>query len=578
MDAADDGWFRATGVRAAAGDRYAFRLDGEGPWLPDPRSLLQSDGVDRDSEVVDPALLRSASAPDWQGRDLRGAVLYELHVGTFSGQRENGGTFDSAITHLDELVALGIDAIELMPVAPFPGARGWGYDGVGLYGVHAAYGGPAGLRRLVDAAHARGLAVVLDVVHNHLGPAGNHLSQFGPYFTGRHHTPRGEAVNFDDVGSEHVRDFLVGSARQWLLDFGMDGLRLDAVHELKDESPRHFLAELADAVHSWQQEAGRPLTLIAESDLNDPRTVTPTARGGLGMDMQWADDVHHAVHAWISGERQGYYVDFGSSAVLARVLTRVFEHQGGHSTFRGRDWGRPLDPSSPDYDGHSFVVFLEDHDQVGNRATGDRIHQHLSPAQHAAAAALILLSPLTPMLFQGEEWATDTPFRYFTDHDEELGQAVTRGRRAEFAAMGWDDQGVPDPQDPETFSASVLDRTERFLGEHARIWEWYRLLLSLRRTTPELRDGDLSQVRVDQLGEGAVVLHRGDVHVLAARDVGPWRAPRVAEVLATYGEFTTEGEDDRVLAGPGACVWRSQAAATSAEPSRAKEDSRESER
>src|SRR5699024_6952514 len=272
-------------------------------------------------------------------------------------------------------------------------------------GTHAAYGGPAGLARFVAAAHERDLAVLLDVVHNHLGPSGNYLSMFGPYFTDRHHTPWGSAINLDQPGSREVRDFLLGSARLWLVDVGVDGLRLDAVHELCDDSPRHLLAELAEAVADWEVETARPLTLIAESDRNQPATVTPTSRGGLGMDMQWADDVHHGVHAWITGERKGYYGDFGSAEALAAVLSRVFLHAGTWSSFRARVWGAPVEPGSEDYDAHSFVTFLQDHDQVGNRAAGDRIHHGLSAGQHAAAIALILLGPGTPMLFQGEEWA-----------------------------------------------------------------------------------------------------------------------------------------------------------------------------
>ena len=295
--------------------------------------------------------------------------------------------------------------------------------------------------------------MVLDVVHNHLGPSGNYLGMFGPYFTDRHHTPWGAAINLDAPGSRQVRDFLLGSARQWLVEMGLDGLRLDAVHELRDDSERHFLAELADAVTAWEEETGRPLTLIAESDRNQPGTVTPAARGGLGMDMQWADDVHHGVHAWITGERSGYYADFGSAEVLATVLERIFLHAGTWSSFRRQVWGTPVEPDSADYDAHSFVTFLQDHDQVGNRAAGDRIHHGIAPGAQAAASALILLGPGTPMLFQGEEWTASTPFTYSTDHEEELGALVSAGRREEFAAMGWAAQ-VPDPQLRSTFESS----------------------------------------------------------------------------------------------------------------------------
>ncbi|WP_394214774.1 malto-oligosyltrehalose trehalohydrolase [Brachybacterium vulturis] len=555
MRTAGDGWFELPEVPAVPGARYAFRLDGSEPWLPDPRSLSQPDGVHADSEVVDPAPLRQETA--WTGRELRGRILYELHVGTFTpGPDGRGGTFDSAIERLDELVELGVDAVELMPVAPFPGDRGWGYDGVGLYGVHAAYGGPEGLARFVAAAHRRGLAVVLDVVHNHLGPAGNYLGRFGPYFTDRHHTPWGSAINLDAPGSRQVRDFLLGSARLWLVDVGVDGLRLDAVHELRDDSERHVLAELADAVSAWEQETGRPLTLIAESDRNQPATVTPTAHGGLGMDMQWADDVHHGVHAWISGERTGYYADFGSAEALATVLEEVFLHAGTWSSFRQEVWGAPVDPGSGEYDAHSFVTFLQDHDQVGNRAAGDRIHHGIAPGAQAAASALILLGPGTPMLFQGEEWAASTPFTYFTAHEEELGALVSAGRRQEFAAMGWGKQ-VPDPQLRSTFESSILRWREREQTGHAAMLEWYRTLIALRREHADLRDPALATTAVEVLAEGTVLLRRGGLAVLAHRGPGPHPAgPRAAEVLASFGEVARNADGTLALAGPGAVVLR----------------------
>lgn len=550
MTASADGWFTLPDVPAVPGARYAFRLDGQEPWLPDPRSLSQPDGVHADSEVVDPRALRQETG--WQGRSLRGRVLYELHLGTFTRE----GTFEAAIPRLDELVDLGVDAVQLMPIATFPGERGWGYDGVGLYATHAAYGGPTGLARFVAAAHRRGLAVVLDVVHNHLGPAGNHLGRFGPYFTDEHHTPWGSAVNLDQPGSRQVRDFLLGSARQWLVEVGLDGLRLDAVHELHDDSAQHVLAELAEAVADWETETGRPLALIAESDRNQPGTVTPTARGGLGMDMQWADDVHHGVHAWITGERQGYYVDFGSAAALAQVLERVFLHAGTVSTFRDRVWGAPVDPASEHYDAHSFVTFLQNHDQVGNRATGDRIHHGLEPGAHAAAIALILLGPGTPMLFQGEEWAASTPFAYFTDHEEELGRLVSAGRVEEFAAMGWDEQ-VPDPQAASTHEASILQWAERELPAHARMLDWYRTLIALRHAHPDLHDPDLRRTRAEILAEPTVLLHRGELAVLAHRGPGPLEAgPRASEVLASFGKVHRAADGAVQLEGPGAVVLR----------------------
>ncbi|MGO2771928.1 MAG: malto-oligosyltrehalose trehalohydrolase [Brachybacterium tyrofermentans] len=555
MSSAPDGWFTLPDVEAVPGARYAFRLDDAEHWLPDPRSLSQPDGVHGASEVVDPRALRRPSP--WAGRSLRGGVLYELHVGTFTpGPDGRGGTFDSAIERLDDLVDLGVEAVELMPIATFPGHRGWGYDGVGLFATHADYGGPAGLARFVDAAHSRGLAVVLDVVHNHLGPTGNYLGMFGPYFTDQHETPWGEAVNLDQPGSRQVRDVLLGSARLWLVDVGIDALRLDAVHELHDDSLRHVLAELADAVGSWQVETGRPLSLIAESDRNDPVTVTPTSAGGLGMDGQWADDVHHGVHAWITGERAGYYADFGSADALATVLTGMFLHAGTYSTFRGKVWGSPVDPGSRQYDAHSFVTFLQDHDQVGNRATGDRIHHSLTPGQHAAAISLILLGPGTPMLFQGEEWAASTPFTFFTDHDDEIGPLVSAGRTEEFAAMGWEGT-VPDPQARSTFESSILRHEERTAGDHARILDWYRTLISLRRTEPAFSDPDLRRTSVEILAEETVLLRRGTLGVLSHRGPGPLAdVPRALEILSSFGEASLSSDGTVQMADAGAVILR----------------------
>lgn len=560
MQRGEHGWFELPGIMAEPAARYAFRLDDAQLWIPDPRSLSQPDGVHADSEVVDPRTL--CTEVDWTGRDLRGAVIYELHAGTFTpGPDGRGGTFDSAIERLDHLVDLGVEAVEVMPVAPFPGDRGWGYDGVGLYGTHAAYGGPAAFARFIAAAHARGLAVILDVVHNHLGPSGNYLGMLGPYFTDRHHTPWGEAINLDQDGARQVRDFLLGAARLWLVDLGIDGLRLDAVHELRDDSSTHFLAELADATAVWTRETGRPLTLIAESDRNDPATVTATSAGGIGMGMQWADDVHHGVHAWITGERQGYYADFGAAEALAAVLTRILLHAGSWSSFRGQVWGAPVDPGSEHYDGHSFVTFLQNHDQVGNRATGDRIHHRLGAGEHAAAIALILLGPGTPMLFQGEEWAASTPFAYFTDHDRELGPLVSAGRSEEFAKMGWSEQ-VPDPQARSTFESAFLRWDERATGVHARMLAWYRTLISLRREHADLSSPQLSATVVEVLGPETVTMRRGHVTVLAHRGQGPVTVPDAEGARLLAASHRLLGPDagrpgvPTLLTGAGALVYR----------------------
>ncbi|GII97963.1 maltooligosyl trehalose hydrolase [Sediminihabitans luteus] len=534
MSRADDGWWAAPAP--APGTDYAFSLDG-GPARPDPRSAWQPHGVDGPSRWFDPTFAWSDDA--WPGRDVRGAVVYELHVGTFTRR----GTLDAAAEHLHELVDLGVDVVELMPLAAFGGDRGWGYDGVGLWAVHEAYGGPRALQRFVDAAHAAGLAVALDVVYNHLGPAGNYLPELGPYLTDAHSTPWGPAVNLDQDGSAEVRAWIVENALRWFRDFHVDALRLDAVHALVDDSPEHLLAELSRRTADLAATLGRPLSLVAESDENDPATVTPldtpapgpddrgtatrgaTTRGttespaaGMpprGMTAQWADDVHHAIHALVTGERHGYYVDFGTPEVLRHAMTRVFVHDGGWSTFRGRDWGRPVPPET---DGHRFVVCASNHDQVGNRALGDRPSARLDVGGLAIEAALVLCSPFTPMVFMGEEWGASTPWQYFTDHqDPGLAQAVRDGRRAEFGSHGWGElydgfagatfvDGalvVPDPQARTTFDASVLDRAESHRGEHVRLRAWYRDLIALRRRTPDLTSGDLRATDLTWLGHDA---------------------------------------------------------------------------
>jgi maltooligosyltrehalose trehalohydrolase len=500
MERDDQGWWRSDVDRAGHGNDYAFRVD-DGPSTPDPRSPWQPDGVHGFSRVFD------ASRYPWKDQDWRGpqsgagvlgGLLYELHVGTFTFE----GTFAGVESRLDDLVDLGVDVVELMPVAAFPGRWGWGYDGVHLYAVHGPYGGPEGLQHLVDACHDRGLGVCLDVVYNHLGPSGNYLSRFGPYFTARHHTPWGEAVNLDGPGSDEVRRWVVDNALRWFADFHVDALRLDAVHELKDDSQRHLLAQLSDEVAELSSRLGRPLDLIAESDLNDPRMVAPTAAAsgstsgaGMGMTAQWDDDLHHALHALLTGERQGYYADFGSLEVLAKCLTEVFRHDGTWSSFRGQVWGRPVDRRHQD--GRRFVGYLQTHDQVGNRATGDRIGASLTPGQVAIGAALVLTSTFTPMVFMGEEWDASTPWQFFTDFDEpDLATAVREGRRAEFAEHGWGEEDVPDPQSWSTRDESVLDWPERSQGTHLQVLRWYRSLVDLRRRAPELRGGRLDEVAV----------------------------------------------------------------------------------
>jgi maltooligosyltrehalose trehalohydrolase len=410
---------------------------------------------------------------------LGSAIIYELHVGTFA----EDGTFDGVIERLSHLQALGVTHIEIMPIAEFPGRRGWGYDGVQLFAPHSAYGGPLGLRRLVDACHARGIAVLLDVVYNHFGPDGNHLPQFGPYLTETFHTPWGNALNLDGPHSDHVRRFLVDNALYWLEQFHLDGLRLDAVHALYDRSARHFLRQLADETAELSNRLARPLVLIAESDLNDPRVIQRPEAGGFGLDAQWNDDFHHALHVLLTHERQGVLGDFRGLPDLARALERGFVYDGQYSAFRERAHGLSLDNISL----RRLVVCLQNHDQVGNRAAGERIGHLISAPRARLGAALVLLGPSIPLLFQGEEWNASSPFQYFTDHrDPELARAVSEGRRREFAAFGWPRDSVPDPQTEQTFAASRLDFGELRQPEHASMLEFYRTLIRLRRERPEL--------------------------------------------------------------------------------------------
>jgi maltooligosyltrehalose trehalohydrolase len=495
------GWFDA---EADVTD-YAFSLDG-GPPRPDPRSPWQPDGVDGPSRVVDHEAFQWTDH-SWKGVHLPSAVAYELHVGTFTPE----GTFDAVIGRLDHLVDLGVDVVGLMPVAEFSGDRGWGYDGVDLYAPHHAYGGPDGLKRLVDACHATGIGVVLDVVYNHLGPAGNYLSEFGPYFTDKYATPWGEAVNLDGPDSDEVRRFFVDNALMWMRDYHVDGLRLDAVHAIVDASAVHLLEQLAIEVADLSAHVGRALHLIAESDLNDPRLIWRREAGGYGLDAQWSDDLHHALHAVLTGERSGYYADFGRLSQIATALRRAYVYAGEHSHFRRRRHGRPPGPVP----GWRFLGYLQNHDQVGNRAAGERSSHLMSTERLKIGAALVATAPFVPMFFQGEEWGAATPFLYFTDHkDPELGRAVSHGRRREFASFGWDPEDVPDPQAEETFLRSKLDWAELDEPEHADMLAWHRSLIELRRRRPELGDGrmDLVQVEADD-DAGTLVVRRGGVTV-----------------------------------------------------------------
>ncbi|MEU2910878.1 malto-oligosyltrehalose trehalohydrolase [Streptomyces massasporeus] len=546
------GWWRGE-AEAREGSRYGFAVD-DGPVLPDPRSRRQPDGPDGLSAVVDHE--RYAWRARWPGRPLPGAVLYELHVGTYTPE----GTLDAAAERLGHLAELGVTHVQLMPLCPFPGTHGWGYEGVSLWAVHEPYGGPEALKRFVDRAHELGLGVILDVVHNHFGPSGNYLPVFGPYLTDTHHTPWGAAVNLDAPGSDEVRAFLIGSALAWLRDYRIDGLRLDAVHALVDTRAYHFLEELSEAVDALAAETDRPLFLVAEADLNDPRLITSRAEGGLGLHAQWNDDFHHALHTTLTGESQGYYADFARARLggLAKTLTGGYFHDGTYSSFRERHHGRPLDRTR--VAGHRLLGYGQTHDQVGNRAQGDRLSALLSPGLLACAATLILTAPFTPMLFMGEEWAAGTPWQFFTDHtDTELADAVRRGRRREFAAHGWKEEDVPDPQDPATRDRSCLDWSEPEREPHARMLAWYRQLLALRHEQPDLTDPDLADTKVAFDEERRwIAFRRGDVLVavnLAAEPaVLPLGVPH-ARVLAAWEPVDKPGADGVVrLAGESAVV------------------------
>ena len=527
----------------ALGRDYAFALDGGEP-RPDPRSQWQPDGVHGRSRVYDQSAF-SWTDEHWRGVPLAGAVLYELHVGTFTEE----GTFDAAIERLDHLADLGVTAIELLPCNTFPGTWGWGYDGVYWYAVHEPYGGPDGLKRLVDAAHLRGLGVVMDVVYNHLGPVGNYLPEFGPYLTHEHTTPWGPAINLDRPGSDEVRRFILDNAMMWLRDYHLDGLRVDAVHELVDQRATSLLEELSVEVENLGAQLGKPLWVVAESDLNDPRMVEPREAGGIGVHGQWCDDLHHSVHALLTGETTGYYGDFGSLETLAKALTGAFVHDGTLSTFRGRTHGRPVPPTTP---GHKFVVYLQNHDQVGNRALGDRID--LSPGLARIGAALYLLSPYTPMLFMGEEYGARTPWRFFSNHEGSLADAVREGRRKEFARHGWSAEDVPDPQDPTTFEQSKLDWK---LDED--LLAFYRSLILLRRSRTDLSDGRRDQVAVTWDDDARwLVLRRGQVAIAcnlsAERQQVPIPGSPIEVLLAStsgwvFGDrqVTTDGESVVVL-------------------------------
>jgi len=501
MERREDGWFwlRATGGH---GDPYRFRVDGGEP-RPDPAARWLPDGVHAAGRILDPRRF-SWSDAGWRAAPLSAAVIYELHIGTFTPD----GTFDAAAARLPGLAELGVTHVEVMPVNAYNGDRGWGYDGVAWYAVHEPYGGPAGLARFVDAAHAAGLAVVLDVVYNHLGPSGNYLPEFGPYLTGHYATPWGDALNLDGPRSDPVRAFIIGNALSWLADYHVDGLRLDAVHGLVDTSAVHILAELSAAVEAMEVITGRPRQLVAESDRCDPATIRPHEAGGLGMHAQWADDLHHAIHTAVTGERDGYYADYGGLPDVGEAYRRGFLFDGRYSRYRKRTVGAPLG----DVPGHRLVSCVQNHDQVGNRAAGDRLTTVADAALVRVAIVLLCASPTTPMLFMGEEYGETRPFMYFTGHPEpELAEAVRTGRAEEFAAFA-DFAGatVPDPQDPATRDASVLDWSTADTPEGRSRRALWTDLLALRRRQPALANGRRDLVEVHEADDDTLMLVRRD--------------------------------------------------------------------
>ena len=482
---------------------YGYLLDDADKPVPDPRSRRQPRGVHERSTTYDPTSF-AWTDDDWTGRQLPGAVIYELHLGTFTPE----GTLDAAIGKLPHLRSIGVDLVELMPVNAFNGTHNWGYDGVLWYAVDESYGGPPAYQQFVDVCHELGIGVVQDVVYNHLGPSGNYLPQFGPYLHAEGSNTWGSSLNLDGEGSTQVRRYILDNALMWLRDYHVDALRLDAVHALSDTSSVHLLEEMAVEVAALSAYVGRPLTLIAESDLNDAHLVTPREARGFGLDAQWSDDYHHAVHVALTGETSGYYADFEPLSALAKVCQEGFFHNGTWSSFRESDHGVPIDTEAmPTW---RLVVCNQNHDQVGNRARGDRPSEHLDVDQLCCAALLTLASPFTPMLFMGEEWAASTPFQFFTSHPEpELGRATAEGRIAEFAKMGWDPAVVPDPQDPATFERSKLDWSELSGARGAQVLAAYRELAGLRRTVPALTDPSFEHLRctVDE-DTRVFVMHR----------------------------------------------------------------------
>jgi maltooligosyltrehalose trehalohydrolase len=528
----EQGWWKADVDAAGTGTDYGFVIDEDEKVYPDPRSQWQPNGVHGLSRVYDQNAFTWTDA-GFQAGPLSSAVIYEVHVGTFTPE----GTLDAAVDKLDALKELGITHVQLMPVAAFAGRHGWGYDGVALFAVHEPYGGPDALKRFVDAAHGKGLAVLLDVVYNHFGPVGNYTGKYGPYVTDLHQTPWGGAVNLEDTWAHQVRRFFCDNALMWMREFHVDGLRLDAVHAYVDRSAIHFMEQLAVETDALESATGRRLVLIAESDLNDPRVVTARDAGGYGIDAQWSDDFHHALFTVVTRERQGgYYQDFGELAQLKKALEETFVYDGGYSKHRKRVHGRPARHLSQ----HRFLGYIQNHDQIGNRLVGDRVHTEAGLERAKVAAALVLTSPFVPMIFQGEEWAASSPFQYFADFDNpEMARRVSEGRKKEFAAFGWDPAQVPDPVKKETLERSKLNWDEVNEGEHGQMRRWYRELIGLRRSTPALNDGEPGHTRVRFCEAGRWIdVQRGPIRVMCnlGREAHAFPVEDGAEVLLSSGK------------------------------------------
>jgi maltooligosyltrehalose trehalohydrolase len=544
----DKGYWTADVEDAGPGTDYGFLLDDDETVYPDPRSLWQPHGVHKPSRVYDQLAFQWTDAT-WQGPPLTGAVIYELHIGTFTER----GNFDAAIEKLKFLYDLGITHIEVMPVAEAAGSRGWGYDGVDFFASSSCYGGPDAFKRFVNACHMQGMGVILDVVYNHFGPVGNYTGKFGPYTTDKHKTPWGDAVNLEDRGSDEVRKFFSDNALMWMRDFHVDGLRLDAVHELVDRSAVHFLEQLAANVYNLSATVGRRLVLIAESDLNNPCIVRPIEANGYGMDAQWTDDFHHSLFTVLHVEddkTKGYYGDFGDFECLAKSLKSMFVYDGEYSEYRQRHHGRPVDSLSA----HHFIGFIQNHDQVGNRATGDRLSHIVGLRKTKVATGIVMTAPFIPMLFQGEEWAASTPFLYFADHeDPEMARLVAEGRKKEFAAFGWDEAQIPNPEDEATFTNSRLNWNEVSEPMHQEMLEWTKKLIKIRRCSISLNDGDRGHVKVSFSEDNRWLrMDRNLVSIFANLGPGPcqFKIGEQYKILLASEPESTHWEDGHVTIPP----------------------------